>query len=251
MAPSDMSQVTAVPTAGALELPPAFEAIALSGPAADAFGHARRIAAEAGAGTLVWADGEELLELAVVLEPDEPLRGARRAFLVGMEALAVAVGHAAPPEKPLTFDWPDAIRFDRARIGGGRLAWPSGCGEDERPDWLVFGGTLIASKTWAGDPGLTPDTTSLAEEGFDRADHPRLVEAFARHLLWAFDRWAAYGIDAVAADYLTRLRLDPGARPALSEAGDLVAGAEANRLPLLPALMAPTWLDPATGSPRL
>lgn len=247
-----MTDTLTAPRPG-LDLPPAFTPIALAD-TTDAFAHAREVAAEAGAGTLVWSQGADLLQIAVVLEPEEPLRTARRAFVIGMEALAVALGRTAPPEKPLTVEWPDTLRFDGARIGGGRLAWPAVCREEERPRWLVFGGTLIVSTAWAGEPGSTPDTTSLVEEGFDPAETPRLVEAFARHLLWAFDRWAAHGFDAVAADTLARIPRRDGIRVrSLDEAGDLLfdAGGSPGRSPLLPALLSPSWLDPATGTPRL
>ena len=53
----------------------------------DAFAHATTIAAEAGAGTLVHVGRFDLVEFAVVLEPEEPLRTARRAFYAGMVAL--------------------------------------------------------------------------------------------------------------------------------------------------------------------
>ena len=88
----------------------------------------RRNAAELGAGTLVYVGRFDLAEFAVVLEPDEPLRTARRAFYAGMAALADALAAHAPPEKPIAFDWPDAIRVDGGLVGGGRLAWPDGAG---------------------------------------------------------------------------------------------------------------------------
>ena len=81
----------------------------------------RRIAAEHGAGTLVYVGRFDLAEFAVVLEPDEPLRTARRAFYAGMAALTDALVAHAPPEKPIAFDWPDAIRVDR-RAGRRRAA---------------------------------------------------------------------------------------------------------------------------------
>ena len=59
-------------------------------------------------------------------------RTARRAFYAGMAALADALAAHAPPEKPIEFDWPDAIRVDGGLVGGGRLAWPDGP-EDEPP----------------------------------------------------------------------------------------------------------------------
>ena len=80
-----------------------------------------------GAGTLVYVGRFDLAEFAVVLEPDEPLRIARRAFYAGMAALADALIVLAPPEKPIAIDWPDAIRVDRGLVGGGRLAWPRRC----------------------------------------------------------------------------------------------------------------------------
>ena len=65
-----------------------------------------------------------------MLEPEEPLRTARRAFYAGMVALADALAVHAPPEKPIAFDWPDAIRVDGGLVGGGRLAWPRRRDED-------------------------------------------------------------------------------------------------------------------------
>ncbi len=67
---------------------------------------------------------------------------ARRAFYAGMHALADALTVYAPPEKPVTFDWPDSIRVDGGLIGGGRLAWPADAKEDEPPEWLVFGAMI-------------------------------------------------------------------------------------------------------------
>ena len=59
-----------------LDLPPGYTLVALR-EFGDAFAHGCEIAAEAGAGTLVWVRRYDLVEFAVVLEPDEPL--ARRA----------------------------------------------------------------------------------------------------------------------------------------------------------------------------
>ena len=108
-----------------LDLPPPFRAVALR-EVGDAFVHATRIAADAGAGTLVHVGRFDLAEFAVVLEPEEPLRTARRALYAGLTALADALAAHAPPEKPISFDWPDAIRVDGGLVGGARLAWPAG-----------------------------------------------------------------------------------------------------------------------------
>src|SRR5262245_25384981 len=113
----------------ALDLPPPFRAVALR-EVGDAFAHAVAVADNEGAGTLVHVGRFDLAEFAVVLEPDEPLRTARRAFYAGMAALADALAVHAPPERPITLDWPDAIRVDGALVGGGRLAWPAGADDE-------------------------------------------------------------------------------------------------------------------------
>src|SRR5256886_17710103 len=85
----------------ALDLPPPYRLITLR-EVGDAFAHACAIAADEGAGTLVYVGRFDLAEFAVVLEPDEPLRLARRAFYAGMVALADALAAHAPAEKPMS-----------------------------------------------------------------------------------------------------------------------------------------------------
>src|SRR5437588_7288577 len=120
-----------------LDLPPPFRLVTLR-EAGDAFAHACSIAAQEGAGTLVHVGRFDLAEFAVVLEPEEPLRTARRAVYAGMCALGDALAAHAPPEKPIAFDWPDAIRVDGGLVGGVRLAWAPAADEQEPPAWLVF-----------------------------------------------------------------------------------------------------------------
>ena len=81
----------------ALDLPPPFRPIALR-EVGDAFAHARDVAGEAGAGTLIHVGRFDLAEFAVVLEPDEPLRTACLALYAGLVALADALAAHAPPE---------------------------------------------------------------------------------------------------------------------------------------------------------
>ena len=235
------------------DLPPAYRLVVLR-EREDAFSHACRLAAEAGAGTLVWVRRFDLLEFAVVLEPEEPLVSARRAFFAGMSALADAIGSACPPDKPVGFEWPDTLVFDRARLGGGRLGWPAQCPEDEMPDWLVFSAMLLASRHGAGEPGLTPQSTSLEDEGCDFT-HQAFLESFARNLMRAFHIWNEQGFAPLAADYLSRLAPPGGkeARASIAENGDLVLDRAGSAAPLalLAALNEPAWLDPATRRPRL
>src|SRR5262249_48710247 len=80
----------------ALDLPPPFRLVTLR-EVGDAFAHATRVAAEQGAGTLVYVGRFDLAEFAVVLEPEEPLETARRALYAGLNALADALAVHAPP----------------------------------------------------------------------------------------------------------------------------------------------------------
>jgi len=241
------SRLRAPFTAG-LDLPPPFRAIALR-EVGDAFAHATKIAAESGAGTLVHVGRFDLIEFAVVLEPEEPLRTARRALYAGLSAIADALAAHAPPEKPINFDWPDAIRVDGGRVGGARLAWPAGAQEDAPPLWLVFGATIRS----AARAELAAGATALDAEGFDLGSRG-LLEAFARHLMVAVDAWEQEGFTQVARSYLSRLAPEKGTRSAIDDNGDLLmrcAGKAVERRPLVPALAAPSWLDPTTGEPRL
>jgi biotin-(acetyl-CoA carboxylase) ligase len=242
------------PFAPALDLPPPFRLVTLR-EVGDAFAHAVQVAADEGAGTLVFVGRFDLAEFAVVLEPDEKLRTARRAFYAGLTALADALAVHAPPEKPITFDWPDAIRVDGCLVGGARLAWPSHADEDAPADWLVFGASIRTVAMTDTEPGLRPLSAALDEEGFDDLESGRLVESFARHLMVAVDSWQEQGFAEVAKNYLARLPTEKGVRREIDENGDLLlrrmGKPDVERRQLLPALATPSWLDPATGGPRL
>ena len=239
--------------ARSLDLPPPFRAVALR-EVGDAFAHAIRLAAEAGAGTLVHVGRFDLAEFAVVLEPDEPLSTARRTLYIGLAALADTLAAHAPPEKPIAIVWPDAILVDGGLVGGGRLGWPEGAKEDAPPDWLVFAGMIRMVSLDGDEGGLHPLAAALEDEGFADFGADRLIEGFARHLMAAVDAWQQDGFAALAKGYLTRLVPERGARRSIDDNGDLLlrrAGAAgAERRALLSALLRPSWLDPATGGPR-
>jgi hypothetical protein len=241
----------AVPLAAALrpplDLPPPYGLVTLR-ETGDAFAHACRIAGEAGAGTLVHVGRFDVIEFALVLEPEEPLAGARRAFFACMAALGDSIASVCPPDRPLNFEWPDTILFDGARIGGGRLGWPEGCPEDETPPWLVFSASLVWARIGIGEGGLAPHSTSLEEEQFDEGSDA-IIGGFCRYLMSAFHAWKEAGFESVAPGYLSRLTLGEACR--LADNGDLlIDGGASLRLPLLPALREPAWLDPQTGGPK-
>ena len=238
-----------------LDLPPGYTLVALR-ELGDAFARACEIAAEAGAGTLVWVRRYDLVEFAVVLEPDEPLKSARRAFFAGMNALADAIAAHCPPEREVTFDWPDAIRFDAGLLGGGRLGWPAECTEGDIPEWLVFG-VILRAAAMAHVPEVQAAAgVSLLSEGFEMVDTDAIVESFTRHLMTAFDLWKERGFEAIARDYLERLPTHKaGERRGIDVNGDLLVtqpagiGAPA-RSSLVDALGRATWYDQQARGPK-
>jgi hypothetical protein len=251
--PSKSGSGLRTPIASSLDLPPPFRLQNLR-EAGDAFAHARAIAGQEGAGTLVHVGRFDLAEFAVVLEPEEPLATARRAFYAAMNALADALAAHAPPEKPIAFVWPDAIHVDGGLVGGGRLAWSADAAEGETPAWLVFGAMIRTALPGTAESGRSPLAAALDEEGFADLGPGRLIESFARHLMLAIDTWQEQGFRALAKDYLARLEPEKDLRRDLDHNGDLLvwrmAVADVERRSLADALARPSWLDPATGAPR-
>lgn len=244
-----------------LDLPPLFRAVVLR-EHRDAFAHARAIAAEEGAGTLVWVRRFDSVELAVVLEPEEPLAAARRAIYAAMNAAGDALAAHCPPEKPIAFTWPDTILLDGAIVGGARLAWPTDMDIDAVPDWIVMGLVLrsaiplAAANAKDASPFDIRGTkgTSLELEGFEMMDGAALVSSFARHLMLYVDLWQTEGFKKVAEPYLARLPEDKRVRRGIDGNGDLLIrhftdSGKMTRQNLGAALAKPQWIDPATGEP--
>ncbi|WP_028135589.1 biotin/lipoate--protein ligase family protein [Bradyrhizobium japonicum] len=237
-----------------IHLPPPFTLVRLR-ESGDAFAHACRIAPESGAGTLVYVGRFDLAEFAVVLEPAEPLRSARRAFYAGMVALTDALRAYAPPSKPITIDWPDAVRIDGGLVGGGRMGWPSDADEDAPPPWLVFAAMIRTVAMTDDEPGVHPLASALDQEGFGEAGAAQITESFARHLMLALDGWRVDGFDSLARDYLTRMPRERQTVQRIDDRGDLLTRRlgtdKTERNDLVQALATPSWLDPALGGPRL
>jgi biotin-(acetyl-CoA carboxylase) ligase len=238
-----------------LDLPPGYTLVALR-ELGDAFAHGCEIAAETGAGTLVWVRRYDLVEFAVVLEPDEKLVSARRAFFAGMNALGDAISSHCPPEREVSFDWPDAVRFDGGLLGGARLGWPTDCAEDEVPAWLVFGVILRAADMAHIEEVQAASGVALLSEGFEMIDTNAIIESFARHLMTAFDRWQERGFEAVARDYLSRLALaKAGQIRGIDVNGDLLVRTAAGKGPpertgLVAALAQAAWYDRQARGPK-
>jgi len=221
----------------------------------DAFAHAIDIAQESGAGTLTYVGRFDLAEFAVVFEPGEPLRTARRAFYAGMVALTDALRAYAPPNKEIAIDWPDAIRVDGGLVGGGRLGWPPSASEDEPPRWLVFGAMIRTVAMTDREAGVHPLASALDQEGFGEAGAIQVTESFARHLMRVLDGWQTDGFDGIAREFASRLSRERKTSHVITDNGDLMTrrvGANmADRHDLRRGLLSPSWLDRKLGGPRL
>jgi biotin-(acetyl-CoA carboxylase) ligase len=172
-----------------LDLPPPYSELALR----EGHDALTRAIAEArqgcGPGWLIWTKRFGSVEAALVLEPEETLAEARLVLCAGLAAVADALVAISPPEKPLELVWPDRVTFDGGLVGGGQLAWPDGCGEDQVPDWLVF---AFALRTELEEDAPQP-MTALIDEGFDDFENGPFIESFARNFLHALDTWQQTG----------------------------------------------------------
>jgi len=237
-----------------IHLPPPFALVRLR-ESRDAFVHACRIAPESGAGTLVYVGRFDLAEFAVVLEPGEPLKTARRAFYAGMVALTDALRAYAPPNKTVAIDWPDAVRIDGGLVGGGRMGWPSSAPEDEPPAWLVFGAAIRTVAMTDPGAGVHPLASALDAEGFGEVGAVQVTESFARHFMRAIDGWQVDGFDRIAREYLGRVARERKTVLRIDDRGDLLTRrintGLTERGKLVEALATPSWLDPKRGGPRL
>lgn len=216
-----------------------------------AFEHAMACAARnaAGAGDLFYVGRFETIELALVLEPQEPLIIARKIFFAGMNALADALAVLSSPEKPITFRYPGTLMFDGALVGGGRLGILPDGAEDAPPDFLVFGAMIRAGGIKSGEGGHSPHLTTLDDEGFEHWSPQAFSASFARHFMVGVDSWLERGFRAIGPDYLARLPKGHNEeRRGIDENGDLLMYIKGKNAPqrrtLAKELARPAWLDP-------
>jgi Biotin/lipoate A/B protein ligase family len=233
-------------------MPPGFTLVGLR-EAGDAFAHAVRIAPEAGAATLVWVRRFDLVEFALVLEPDAPLITARLAHYMCMNALADALSIHCPPERPILFGWPDALLYDHGLIGGGRIAWPKDCAETDVPEWVVFGAMVRASRPSPFEDAPTLTGVAMDEGGFEEVGAADLVESFARHIMLNASRWQSDGPKATVRRWLDRTDKKPGFRQGIEPNGDQITTSQAGeeRRNFIAALADAAWYDAEEGGPKL
>lgn len=176
--------------------PPLFRGLAVTG-AVDPFAKA---CAEAmlgcEAGLIVHNVQTDLLRAAIVFAPEMPLEQAMTAVPVCGVGFQNALGALAPPEVAVHLHWAGGIEVNGAACGRLRAA-ASTRDAGQEPDWLVVGLELPVLPVSDNAPGLTPDQTSLYEEGCAEVDPTGLLESWARHTLVWLNLWAEEGATRV------------------------------------------------------
>ncbi len=179
-----------------------------------------------GAGDVVWSRNAQMLDLAIVLEPEVAFATAVEMMPVGMVAAGDCLGSLTPPQVGVTFTWPNIVRLNGAMAGAVRGAVSGHPAPDAVPDWMVIGFWLRHHRG-KGDPepGEQPDITWLAEEGGAELTRTELIESYCRHLLTWIHSWQEDGFRAVHDSWLYRAAERGGAITARTLEGDPVSGA--------------------------
>ena len=177
--------------------PPLLDGEAVRG---DPFALAQARAAEGcDAGLILYTISRARLRAAIVFAPEVPLSQAATMLITCGIGFSNALGALAPPEVGVHLDWDGGIRVNGAHCGRLAMAASTHRPEDQ-PDWLVIGLT-VSLATDTDDPGLTPDQTSLLEEGCADIPPMRLLESWARHTLVWLNRWLDDGPAPLAAEW--------------------------------------------------
>lgn len=190
--------------AGALTrpvFPPLLRGAASVTPFADAIAMA-----EAGTdpGLILYRVGFDRLEAALILAPESPLAEAMPVALAILNGVADAFGALAPSEVGFEFGWPGTLLVNGAAAGRVRFACATRDPNVE-PDWLVAAMTMALRPEGAADPGLTPDRTTLWDEGCGEVDPMDLLEAIGRHIMVRLHEWGPARLPRAHADVTGRL----------------------------------------------
>ena len=174
-----------------MQLPPLFSAMATAG--IDPFIAACSQAAEGcDAGLVTYDIQSDILRAAIVFAPEVALRDAVIMLPLCGVGFQNAFGAIAPPEVSVHLEWGGAIRVNGAVCGALKMAAMPQIPEQE-PDWLVVGLSLTL-QAQTQEAGLTPDVTSLFDEGCSEVDPAHLLEAWVRHTLVWINRWSDEGL---------------------------------------------------------
>ncbi|MBX2856816.1 MAG: hypothetical protein KTR21_17650 [Rhodobacteraceae bacterium] len=156
------------------------------------------------AGTIFWSEREDAMDAAIALAPETPLAESMAMVLVALNGLGDSLGALTPPEVAVTWEWPDLIKVNGARVGVLRA---DAATRDTAavPDWLAVGVTLQLAPISGAEPGEDPTITALWEEGCVDLTRTRLLESWSRHMLVWINRWMDDGFRPVHDSWVGRV----------------------------------------------
>ncbi|MGI9463606.1 MAG: biotin/lipoate--protein ligase family protein [Aestuariivirgaceae bacterium] len=159
---------------------------------------------DAGAGDLLWSKAEDVLDVAVVLEPEVPAAQSMQMLFAAMVAFGDSFGAIGPPEVGLFYRWPNVMLINAAHVGLARAGLPD-CADSDVPPWMVVGlNVRIQPGPQAPESGYDLTNTSLWDEGGGEVDRTMLVESFARHFLTWINSWTEDGFKPVHDAWMAR-----------------------------------------------
>ena len=158
----------------------------------------------AGAGDVFWSLAEDVLDIAVVLEPEVAAGQCCQMLFTAMVAFGDSFGAIGPPEVGVFYRWPNLMLINAAKVGEARIAMPT-CAEADLPRWLTVGLRVqIQPDETAPEPGYDLLNTCLWHEGAGEVDRTLLVESFARHFLTWINTWTDDGFKPVHENWTGR-----------------------------------------------
>jgi biotin-(acetyl-CoA carboxylase) ligase len=154
-----------------------------------------------GAGDTLWLQDTTRVELAIVLEPDDPLSKAAQMLPLAVAAAGDCLGTMLPPQVGVQFRWPGKLLLNGAEVGECTLTAPANCKASEVPEWLVVNLSLRFAFDESYEPGTTPGITSLVEEGIEELTTADVIESYSRHFLSLLDTWTNDGFADVCENW--------------------------------------------------
>ncbi len=175
------------PGGGEADWPPLFS-FRMALPGTDVLREAVEAAAAGGlqAGDVLWCDGGERLEMALVLEPDHPAEEAELAAELVLHALRDALIALLPPQVEILAVSPDLVRVNGGDIARVRHALAGG-GADAGAARVVACATVNMRRPAGTEGGEDPGTAVLEEEGAPGLSPASLVAETARRFLLLLD----------------------------------------------------------------
>ncbi len=154
------------------------------------------------AGTIVYNIGNDVLRAAFIFAPEVALEKACAMMIACGIGYSNALGALAPPEVGVHLDWHGGILVNAGLCGGLKMA-ASDNDPTATPDWLVVGLTVPLFPA-NDEGGLTPDQTTLFQEGCVEVDPVELLESWSRHTLVWINRWTDEGPAPLHAEWRSK-----------------------------------------------